>query len=79
MIQTHSKEVSPVDPNIAAWMIGGGPRIELASVRRDREQLHAYLDSQRDLATQSGPGLVARIARIVRPAPACPDPACCPA
>ena len=36
-----------MDPNIAAWMIAGGPRVELASQRRDREQLHAYLESQR--------------------------------
>ena len=67
-----------MDPNISAWMIAGGPRIELQSERREREQLHAYLESQR--VTAATLGLVERIARIVRPAPTtCPDPACCPA
>jgi hypothetical protein len=65
-----------MDHNIAAWMIAGGPQIELASERRDREQLHAYLEGQR--SAEPGPSLVERIRDLVRPA-ARVEPACCPA
>ena len=71
-----------MDPNIAAWMIAGGPKIELRSERQAREQLHAYLEGQRvtNVDRVPEPSLIERIARIVRPAPApCADPACCPA
>ena len=43
-----------MDTNIAAWMIGGGPRMENPHADRDREQLHALRESQ-------------RVARIARP------------
>ena len=36
-----------IDTNIAAWMIAGGPRIELQSTIRERDQLHAFRASQR--------------------------------
>lgn len=64
-----------MDTNIAAWMIGGGPRIELEATRRDREQLHAYLDRQRT----AEPSLVERIRGLVAPKPAAADLHCCPA
>jgi hypothetical protein len=67
-----------MDTNITAWMIAGGPRIELASERRNREQLYAFRESQRVAA--HGPGLIARLgARFGRPGPAASEPACCPA
>lgn len=65
-----------MDHNVAAWMIAGGPRVETQQDRREREQLHAYLDSQR--APERAPGLVARIRDLVRPI-AVAEPACCPA
>jgi len=67
-----------MDTNITAWMIAGGPTIELASERRNREQLHAFLESQR--TAPHGPGLFTRLAmRFGRPGPAPIEPACCPA
>jgi hypothetical protein len=66
-----------MDPNIAAWMIAGGPRLENRHAARDREQLHALLESQR--VTSPEPGLLARLARFVRVESTRPDPACCPA
>jgi len=36
-----------MDTNIAAWMIAGGPRIELQADQREREQLYAFRESQR--------------------------------
>jgi hypothetical protein len=73
----HREGDAPMDTNIAAWMIAGGPRIELAAERREREQLHAYLESRR--ATEGGPGLVERLRHAIRPTTAAVDPACCPA
>jgi hypothetical protein len=71
-----ARKENPMDTNIAAWMIAGGPRLEAAQGQREREQLHAYLDSQR--AAEHGPGLIERIRGLVRPTvPA--QPACCPA
>ena len=64
-----------MDTNIAAWMIAGGPRIELRATQREREQLHAYLDSQR-AETAS---LVDRIRRLVQLRRADSDLGCCPA
>jgi hypothetical protein len=71
-----------MDPNIAAWMIAGGPRIELHATQRDREQLHAYLESRR---VERHSTWVERIAARLRPSgrtsaprPAL-DAACCAA
>lgn len=67
-----------MDPNIAAWMIAGGPRIELATERRDREQLHAYRESQR-VTSVDRPTWFQRL-RGVRPIrQAQPDLVCCTA
>ena len=64
-----------MDTNLAAWMIAGGPRIELHSVQREREQLHAFRESQR----ADGPSLVARIRNLVASKPAETQLDCCPA
>lgn len=65
-----------MEPNIAAWMISGGPRLQADEGRREREQLHAYLEGHR--ATEGGPGLIERIRDLLRqPEPV--EPACCPA
>ena len=66
-----------MDPNIAAWLIAGGPRLENPHAQRDREQLVAFRESQRSMP--HGPGLLARLARIGRPEPVLPDPVRCPA
>jgi hypothetical protein len=68
---------SRMDPNIAAWMIAGGPRLENRHAARDREQLRAFLESQR--VTSHEPGILARLAQLVRAGSSRPDPACCPA
>ena len=70
-----------MDHNFAAWMIAGGPRTERSSERRDREQLHAFRESQVAGAT---PSLVQRIIERLRSTGApsavvAPDPACCAA
>jgi len=62
-----------MDTNIAAWMIAGGPRLETKQSRREREQLHAYLESQH--ADERGPSLAERIRALVRPT--APAPASC--
>lgn len=49
-----------MDTNIAAWMIAGGPRIELEATQRDREQLHAFRESQR-VEREVRPGFLARL------------------
>ena len=64
-----------MDTNLSAWMIAGGPRIELQATQRDREQLHALRASQR----VDGPGLVARIRSLVASKPAETQLDCCPA
>jgi hypothetical protein len=70
------KEVPTMDTNISAWMIAGGPRIELQATIREREQLHAFRESQR--AEQVG--LIDRIRGIGRAKPATElDLVCCPA
>jgi hypothetical protein len=77
----HSGAVSterrtPMDHNIAAWMIAGGPHVETRQTQREREQLHAFVEGQRTV--ERGPGLLARFREIVRPV-AATEPACCPA
>ena len=67
-----------MDTNIAAWMIAGGPRLEAPYAQRDREQLHAFRESQR-VAHAERPSLIARIRGIARPAAVEADLACCPA
>jgi hypothetical protein len=67
-----------MDTNIAAWMIAGGPRVEDPYAQRDREQLHAFRESQRVAHTER-PSLIDRIRAITRPAAAETDLACCPA
>ena len=67
-----------MDTNIAAWMIAGGPRLEDPHAQRDREQLHAFRESQRVTETRR-PGLVARFRALGRPAASEADLACCPA
>ena len=64
-----------MDTNLSAWMIAGGPRIELQATQRDREQLHAFRESQR----VDGPSLVARIRNLVGSKPAETRLDCCPA
>jgi hypothetical protein len=67
-----------MDPNIAAWMIAGGPRIELESERRDREQLHAFRESQR-IEEPARRGLLARLRGATPARETATDLACCPA
>jgi hypothetical protein len=67
-----------MDTNIAAWMIAGGPHIEIHGTERDRAQLHAYLESQRETAPER-PSLVERLRSLGRPRAAEAVPACCPA
>lgn len=64
-----------MDPNIVAWMAGGGPRLEDSAARHNRRHLAALRES-----TRSGPGLAARLAAALRSARA-PEQAaaCCPA
>jgi hypothetical protein len=67
-----------MDTNLAAWMITGGPRIELHASERDRAQLHAYLESQR-VAGSDRVGLIGRLRAILSATRPAADPACCPA
>ena len=67
-----------MDTNIAAWMIAGGPHIEIHADAREREQLHAFRESQR-AEQMDQPSLVARIRSFVKPAAAEPEFVCCPA
>jgi hypothetical protein len=67
-----------MDTNIAAWMIAGGPRLEDPYAQRDREQLHAFRESQR-VAQAERPSLLDRIRGITRPAAVETDLVCCPA
>ena len=64
-----------MDTNIAAWMIAGGPRLENPHAQRDREQLHAYRESQRVARTS----LLDRIRGITRSREAELDLVCCTA
>ena len=67
-----------MDQNFSAWMIAGGTRSEDPHTARDREQLHALLESRR-VIRPAQPSLFARIREIVQPTAARHDPACCPA
>ena len=67
-----------MDTNLAAWMIAGGPQIEIHGSERDRAQLHAYLESQR-VSEPARSGLLQRLRRIAQPKPDAADLACCPA
>jgi hypothetical protein len=67
-----------MDTNLAAWMIAGGPHIEIHGTERDRAQLHAYLESQR-VSEPARAGLIERIRNFAHPKPAATDLACCPA
>ena len=67
-----------MDTNIAAWMIAGGPRIEIRADARERDQLHALRESQR-LGQAGRIGLVERIRAFARPQNDAVDVACCPA
>jgi len=67
-----------MDTHVAVWMIAGGPHVETRASRREREQLHAFLESRRE-AGAGRPGLLDRIRAIARPQPAGNDLACCPA
>lgn len=64
-----------MDTNIAAWMIGGGPRTETRAAEREREQLHAFRESQR----RDHVGLFDRLRGAARPATPEADLATCPA
>ena len=67
-----------MDTNITAWMIAGGPRIETQADAREREQLHAFRESQR-VARTAGPSLLDRIRGISRAPEDEIDLVCCPA
>jgi hypothetical protein len=62
-----------MDANFAAWMIGGGPRIETLAMKREREQLHAFRESQR----REHVGLLDRLRGITRPTTTETDLVCC--
>ena len=67
-----------MDTNIAAWMIAGGPRVEDPYAQRDREQLHAFRESQR-VAHAERPSLIDRLRGITRPKDSEVDLVCCAA
>ena len=67
-----------MDTNIAAWMISGGPRLELASERRDREQLYAYRESRREDHAPR-PTWFERLRGVTPVEASGPDLVCCPA
>jgi hypothetical protein len=67
-----------MDTNIAAWMIGGGPLMEDPNAARDREQLHAFHEGQRE-ARRDRVGPIDRIRAFVMPKPAEKQLDCCPA
>jgi hypothetical protein len=56
-------------------MIAGGPRIELQSTIREREQLYAFRESQRVERV----GLIDRLRGITKPKPIEIDQVCCAA
>ena len=51
-----------MEQNLAAWMIAGGPRIEIPSIERNRVNLQALRESQREDRV----GLRDRLRGIVR-------------
>ena len=68
-----------MDTNIAAWMIAGGPHLETHASRREREQLYAFRESQREREQSRRSGLLARIRSLVHQAPPAANLDCCPA
>ncbi|HXI81547.1 MAG TPA: hypothetical protein VNM34_12105 [Verrucomicrobiae bacterium] len=62
-----------MEQNIAAWMIAGGPRIEIPSIERNRANLRAFRERQRE----DHIGLIDRLRGIVRPATTEVDLVCC--
>ena len=64
-----------MDMNLAAWMIAGGPRVELRATAREREQLHVLLESRK----ADHVGLIDRILGRIRPTTVEADLVCCPA
>ena len=66
-----------MEHNLLAWMVAFGPHIELASTIRDRNNLHAFLESRR--ATHAS--LIDRVRGLGRgkPAEAELDLVCCTA
>jgi len=62
-----------VEQNIAAWTIAGGPRIEIPSIERNRANLRAFRERQRE----DHVGLIDRLRGIVRPATTEVDLVCC--
>lgn len=67
-----------MDTNIAAWMIGGGPQIANPHADRDRDQLHAFRESQRVADRERG-GVIDRIRRLVGGTSAAAQLDCCTA
>jgi hypothetical protein len=63
-----------MDENFAAWMIGG-PRVETLATKREREQLHAFRESQR----REHVGLIDRLRGITRLTTTEADIVCCTA
>jgi hypothetical protein len=53
-----------MEQTIAAWMIAGGPRIEIPSIERNRVNLRAFRESRREERV----ALIDRLRGIVRPA-----------
>ena len=64
-----------MDTNLAAWMIAGGPRIDLQATQRDREQLYALRESTRTEHV----GWIERILGRSRSRTVEVDLVCCPA
>ena len=67
-----------MDMNVAAWMIAGGPHADTRASLRDREQLHAFRESQR-IAAADRVGIVDRLRALVAPKPAATECVCEPA
>jgi hypothetical protein len=72
---THEAKECPMESNFAAWMIAGGPRTEDPHAARDREQLHAFRESQQ----VDRPSIIDRLRGISRPRQDEADLVCCPA
>ena len=64
-----------MDTNLAAWMIAGGPQLTDPHTQRDREQLHAFRESQR----VARPSLLDRLRGISRTQEPELDLVCCTA
>jgi hypothetical protein len=73
--EAKEKGGTTMDTNFAAWMIGGGPRIETEAAERQREHLRAFRESQR----REHVGLIDRLRGISRPKETEVDLICCTA